>query len=119
MTLTIPSQLSGNKEEITVHGSGPTMEGNTVVPAVNKTEPRVGNYMVGLTVTYLPSLSRDLTQVAACSSIHADAFGVVIAGQRATAAHAAEDGANFNDPLLDGPRGSRDGRLFLPQTTRI
>jgi len=112
--------VSAKAEQITVSGHGQTAEGNTVAPAVNKSEVPVVNYVAGLTVTYLPSRDRDLSQLAqlgAGTAINADAFGVVIAGQRATATEAAVDGADFDDPLLGGPRGSRDGTLFLPQTT--
>lgn len=120
VSLRVTLQVGAKTQEVTVTGRGATVEGNTATPAVNKSEVPVGNYMAGLTVTYLPSRDRDLSQLAqlaAGTAVNADAFGVVIAGQRATATQAAVDGADFNDPLVGGPRGSRDGTLFLPQTT--
>ena len=117
--LNISLQVAAASETITVTGRGATVEGNTAQPAVNKRETETGNYMAGLTVTYLPSRDRDLTQLAQLAAgvtPEADAFGVVIAGQRATATQIAVDGAAFNDPLFGGQRGSRDGGMFFPQT---
>lgn len=117
--LTVSMEVAAASEAITVTGRGAAVEGNTAQPAVNKREAQTGNYMAGLTVTYLPSRDRDLTQLAQLAAgvtPDADAFGVVIAGQRATATQIAVDGADFNDPLWGGQRGGRDGSMFFPQT---
>jgi hypothetical protein len=119
LDLRITLQLAAVSQEITVKGTGATVEGNTVQPALNKRNAETGNYIAGLTVTYLPSRNRDLTQLAQLAAgvvTNADAFGVVIAGQRATATETSVDGADFNDPLLGGQRSGRDGTLFFPQT---
>src|SRR5262249_3811468 len=42
--------------------------------------------------------------------------GLIVDGQRPSSFSAAVDGMNFNDPLLGGERGARDGSLFFPQT---
>ena len=111
--------VAGTSENVTVTGHGPTVEGNTLPPAVNKETPQVSNTIAGLTVTYLPNRDRDFTQfaqLAAGVNPAPDYSGVIVAGQRPTAFSAAVDGADFTDPLNGGERGATDGSLFFPQT---
>ncbi|HKT51529.1 MAG TPA: TonB-dependent receptor [Candidatus Angelobacter sp.] len=117
--LNVALQIAAVSQETTVTGQGPSVEGNTVQPAVNKRKSETGNYMPGLTVTYLPSRDRDLSQLAQLAAgvtVDPSAAGLSIAGQRPSASETAVDGADFNDPLLGGQRGARDGTLFFPQT---
>jgi hypothetical protein len=117
--LNVALQIAAVSQETTVIGQGPSVEGNTVQPAVNKRVPETGNYMAGLSVTYLPSRDRDLsqlTQLAAGVTADPVTAGLSIAGQRPSASETAVDGADFNDPLFGGQRGARDGTLFFPQT---
>ena len=107
------------KQEITVTGTTPTVEGQTTAPKINKQEPVVANAIAGLTVTYLPNRNRDFTQfaqLAAGAQPDSDEQGLVVAGQRPEDSKMAIDGADFNDPLNGGQRGARDGSLFFPQT---
>ncbi len=53
---------SRSSQNVTVTGHGPTVEGNTLPPAVNKEAPEVSNTLAGLTVTYLPNRDRDFSQ---------------------------------------------------------
>ena len=111
--------VAGTSENVTVTGHGPTVEGNTLPPAVNKETPQVSNTVAGLTVTYLPNRDRDFTQFAQLAAGVEPApnySGVIVDGQRPTAFSAAVDGSDFTDPLNGGERGSTDGSLFFPQT---
>ena len=111
--------VAGTSQNVTVSGHGPTVEGNTVQPAVNKETPQVSNTIAGLTVTYLPNRDRDFTQfgqLAAGVQPAPNSTGLVVDGQRPDAFSAAVDGADFDDPLNGGVRGSQDGSLFFPQT---
>jgi Carboxypeptidase regulatory-like domain/TonB dependent receptor len=112
-------KVAAVSQKVTVTGRGATVEGNTVPPAVNKQEVEVGNVMAGLTVTYLPNRDRDFSQfgqLAAGVQASPDRTGLIIAGQRDTAVKTDVDGADFNDPLQGGQRGSHDSGLFFPQT---
>ncbi len=111
--------LAGVSQDVTVSGRGPTVEGNTLPPAINKQAPQVSNTLAGLTVTYLPNRDRDFSQfgqLAAGVEPAPNYSGLVVDGQRPSAFSAAVDGADFTDPLQGGERGSRDGSLFFPQT---
>jgi hypothetical protein len=111
--------VTGASESVTVRGTAPTVEGNTVAPAVNKQDPAVSNTIAGLTVTYLPNRARDFTQFAQLSAGTApdpDSNGISISGQRPENTAVAVDGAAFNNPLRGGQRGAADGAFFFPQT---
>jgi hypothetical protein len=112
--------VAGSRSEVNVTGRAETSEGNTLPPAVNKTEPETGNTLAGLTVTYLPNRDRDFTSFAQLAAgvepASANANQVSVAGQRATALNAAVDGAEIRDPLNGGMRGIQDQALFFPQT---
>jgi len=117
--LAIRLGVAGESQNVTVAGHGPTVEGNTLPPAINKQAPQVSNTLAGLTVTYLPNRDRDFTQfgqLAAGVQPAPDNSGLIVNGQRPTDFSAAVDGADFTDPLNGGERGSRDGSLFFPQT---
>ncbi len=117
--ITLKLGVAAVSENVTVTGHGPTVEGNTLPPAVNKETPEVSNTLAGLTVTYLPNRDRDFSQ-----------FGQLAAGVqsfsqlcrtdcRRSAARwlaVAVDGADFNDPLQGGERGAHDNAFFFPQT---
>ncbi len=117
--ITIRLSIAAVSHDVTVTAHGPTLEGNTLPPAVNKEEPAVSNTLAGLTVTYLPNRDRDFSQfgqLAAGVQPAAGSSGVVIDGQRPNSVAAAVDGADFTDPLQGGERGAQDGALFFPQT---
>ncbi len=117
--LTIHLGVAGVKQNVTVSGRGPTVEGNTLPPAVNKETPEVSNTLAGLTVTYLPNRDRDFSQfgqLAASVQRAPNSTGLIVDGQRPSAFSAAVDGADFDDPLNGGERGAQDGSLFFPQT---
>ena len=117
--LTIKLGVAATSESVTVAGHGPTVEGNTLPPAVNKQTPQVSNTIAGLTVTYLPNRDRDFTeftQLAAGAQASPNYAGVIFVGQRPIDFSAAVDGFDFTDPLNGGQRGSQDGSLFFPQT---
>ncbi|MGC2108880.1 MAG: carboxypeptidase regulatory-like domain-containing protein, partial [Candidatus Korobacteraceae bacterium] len=117
--LAIRLGVAGVSQNVTVTGHGPTLEGNTLPPAVNKQAPEVSNTLAGLTVTYLPNRDRDFTQfgqLAAGVQPAPNAAGLIVDGQRPSAFSAAVDGADFDDPLNGGERGAKDGSLFFPQT---
>jgi len=117
--LKIQMGLAGTSEHVKVTAHGPTVEGNTLPPAVNKETPEVSNAIAGLTVTYLPNRDRDFTQfsqLAAGVQQAPDYYGLVFAGQRPIDFSAAVDGFDFTDPLNGGQRGAQDGSLFFPQT---
>lgn len=115
--LTIPLQVAGASEQVKVTATGPTAEGNTLPPAINKQDPEVSNFLAGLTVTYLPNRDRDFTEFGqlAAASVLVNG-GLSIAGQRPTAVKFAVDGFDFVDPLHGGERGGNDSALFFPQT---
>ena len=107
------------EQKTTVTAQRATSEGNTVAPPVNKDEASVSNFFAGMTVTYLPNRDRDFAQfgqLGAGSTEDTDGNGVVVAGQRSSAAVTQVDGVSFNDPLEGGRRGAKDGSFFLPQT---
>jgi len=111
--------IAGKSENVSVSAHGPTVEGNTLAPAVNKETPQVSNTVAGLTVTYLPNRDRDFTQfgqLAAGVQPAPNSTGLIVDGQRPDAFSAAVDGADFDDPLNGGERGAKDGSLFFPQT---
>src|SRR5690348_4544587 len=66
--VTIRLAVAAASERVTVTGQAPTVEGNTVAPAVNKQDVSVGNTIAGLTVTYLPNRDRDFSQFAQFAS---------------------------------------------------
>jgi hypothetical protein len=112
-------EIPQTRQEVTVTGTAPTVEGQTTAPAVNKQEPVVANSIAGLTVTYLPNRNRDFSQfaqLAAGVGPDPDEKGLVVAGQRPENSKVSIDGADFNDPLNGGQRGAHDGSLFFPQT---
>ena len=105
-------------QSTTVHARAGTSEGNTLPPALNKSEASDNNFFAGMTVTYLPNRDRDFTQFSQLGSgVHEDesGVGVIVTGQRASAVVTELDGATFNSPLLGGRRGAEDGSFFLPQ----
>lgn len=111
--------LAGPAEKVTVTGTRPTVEGNTLPPVVNKQEADIGNSIAGLTVTYLPNRDRDFSQfgqLGAGVQASPDSAGLIVAGQRPTATGVEIDGADFTDPLQGGARGSHDSGFFFPQT---
>ncbi|HUI85320.1 MAG TPA: carboxypeptidase regulatory-like domain-containing protein [Candidatus Binatia bacterium] len=117
--LAIQLGVAGTSENVTVAGHGPTAEGNTLPPAINKQAPQVSNTIAGLTVTYLPNRDRDFThfaQLAAGVDPSPNYFGLIFDGQRPINFSAAVDGFDFTDPLNGGQRGSGDASLFFPQT---
>ena len=117
--ITLKLDIAQTSQEVTVTGRGTTVEGNTVVPAVNKDDPSTGNTIAGLTVTYLPNRDRDFSQfgqLAAGVTADPSSNGLSFAGQRASSSTEAVDGADFDDPLRGGPRGAGDGAFFFPQT---
>ena len=104
---------------VTVTAHGPTIEGNTLPPAINKQDPEVSNTLAGLTVTYLPNRDRDFSQFGQLGAGVQPTLvnsGLVIAGQRPDSLAVAVDGADFTDPLRGGQRGAEDGSFFFPQT---
>ena len=104
---------------VTVTAHGPTVEGNTLPPAINKQAPEVSNTLAGLTVTYLPNRDRDFSQfgqLAAGVQPTLVNSGLVVDGQRPNSLAVAVDGADFSDPLQGGQRGAGDGAFFFPQT---
>lgn len=106
------------KHSISVSGTGPTVEGNTVNTSVNRQEPVAANQVAGLTVTYLPNRDRDFSQftdLSAGSEPDPDGNGLIVAGQRAESVKTAVDGSDFVDPLHGGQRGAGDDSLFFPQ----
>lgn len=116
--LQLRMSVKGEKQAVTVTGTGTTIEGNTVSTKENKTEALANNRIAGLTVTYLPSHNRDLSQMAqlaAGAEEDPDAKGLVVAGQRPESTKYAIDGADLNDPMRGGERGGEDGALFFPQ----
>ncbi len=117
--LTVRMALPGASQTVTVQAHGPTVEGNTLPPAVNKEAPEVSNTLAGLTVTYLPNRDRDFSQfgqLAAGVQAAPTFAGLVVDGQRPNALAVAVDGADFTDPLNGGFRGAQDGSFFFPQT---
>ncbi len=117
--LTIRVGLPAVSQNVTVTAHGPTLEGNTLPPAVNKEAPEVSNTLAGLTVTYLPNRDRDFSQfgqLAAGVQASSTSAGLVVDGQRPNSLAAAVDGADFTDPLQGGLRGAQDGSFFFPQT---
>ena len=119
LQVNVAMSVAGTSQSVTVTGRAPTVEGNTTQPVANRTEPVVANSLAGLTVTYLPNRDRDFSQfaqLAAGVEPAPDYSGLVIAGQRPDATAAAIDGADFQDPLQGGQRGTRDTSFFFPQT---
>jgi Carboxypeptidase regulatory-like domain/TonB dependent receptor-like, beta-barrel len=117
--LNLRLQLARSRQVVTVTGRRPTLEGNTVPPAVNKQAVSAGNFLAGLTVTYLPNRDRQFGQFAELAAgVEPDArgTGIIVDGQVPSATQVSVDGFSFNDPLEGGPRGARDGALFFPQT---
>jgi hypothetical protein len=118
----VPIQLgvAGGSQNVTVTGHGPTAEGQTLPPAINKEAPQVSNTLAGLTVTYLPNRDRDFSQfgqlAAGVQPAPNYSGGLIVDGQRPNAFSAAVDGVDFTDPLNGGERGAQDGSLFFPQT---
>ena len=111
--------VAGVSHDVTVTAHGPTVEGNTLPPAINKEAPEVSNTLAGLTVTYLPNRDRDFSQfgqLAAGAQPSPNSAGVIVDGQRPSSLAVAVDGADFTDPLQGGARGAQDGSFFFPQT---
>lgn len=116
--LEVRMAVKGEKQVVTVTGTGKTVEGNTVSTKDNRTEATTSNRIAGMTVTYLPRHNRDLSQMAqlaAGAEEDPDAKGLVVAGQRPESTKYAIDGADLNDPMRGGERGAGDGALFFPQ----
>ncbi|MFC5864879.1 carboxypeptidase regulatory-like domain-containing protein [Acidicapsa dinghuensis] len=106
-------------QSTTVHARAGTSEGNTLAPAINKTEVSQNSFLAGMTVTYLPNRDRDFSQFAQLAAgTHEDSTGsgVIISGQRASSVVTQVDGTNFDNPLTGSRRGAEDGSFFLPQT---
>ena len=106
-------------QSTTVQAHAGTSEGNTLPPALNKSEASENNFFAGMTVTYLPNRDRDFAQFSQLGAgVHEDesGAGAIVSGQRASAVVTELDGTNFNSPLLGGRRGAEDGSFFLPQT---
>jgi hypothetical protein len=104
---------------VTVTAHGPTVEGNTLPPAINKQAPEVSNTLAGLTVTYLPNRDRDFSQFGQLGAGVQPTLvnsGLVVDGQRPNSLAVSVDGADFTDPLNGGQRGAGDGSFFFPQT---
>src|SRR5215472_10372026 len=104
---------------VTVTAHGPTVEGNTPPPAVNKQASEVSNTLAGLTVTYLPNRDRDFSQFGQLGAGVQPTLvnsGLVIDGQRPVSLAAGVDGTDFTDPLRGGQRSAGDGSFFFPQT---
>ena len=119
MQIQIRMGVAAVSHDVTVTAHGPTVEGNTLPPAINKEAPEVSNTLAGLTVTYLPNGDRDFSQfgqLAAGSQPSPNSSGVVVDGQRPNSMAVAVDGADFTDPLQGGARGAQDGSFFFPQT---
>jgi len=117
--LTIRLGLPPVSQSVTVTAHGPTLEGNTLPPAINQQAPEVSNTLAGLTVTYLPNRDRDFSQfgqLAASVQAAPTSAGLIVDGQRPNTLAVAVDGADFTDPLQGGVRGSQDGSFFFPQT---
>ncbi len=117
--LSIRLSVAAVQQSTTVHARGETSEGNTLPPAVNKSEASENNFFAGMTVTYLPNRDRDFTQFGQLGAgVHEDeaGSGAIVSGQRSSALVTEVDGTDFNSPLLGGRRGAEDGSFFLPQT---
>jgi hypothetical protein len=117
--LSIRLNVAAVQQSTTVHAREGTSEGNTLPPAINKSEASESNFLAGMTVTYLPNRDRDFTQFGQLGAgVHEDesGSGVIVSGQRASAVITEVDGTAFNSPLLGGRRGAEDGSFFLPQT---
>ena len=117
--LTLKLGIAAVQQRSTVTAGGPTQEGNTVPQQTNTQESALTSSLAGLTLTYLPSRSRDLTQVTEYTP------GVVqlnlsqdwvVAGQRPGSASGTVDGAAFKDLFDGGLRGAANGLPFFPQT---
>ena len=119
MQVNVRLGVAAVSQDVTVTAHGPTVEGNTLPPAINKEAPEVSNTLAGLTVTYLPNRDRDFSQfgqLAAGVQPLAELGGLMVDGQRPNALAVAVDGADFTDPLQGGERGAHDGSFFFPQT---
>ncbi len=117
--ITLRLGVAAVSENVTVTAHGPTVEGNTLPPVVNKEAPEVSNTLAGLTVTYLPNRDRDFSQfgqLAAGVQASPNSAGLVVDGQRPDSLAVAVDGADFTDPLQGGVRGAHDNAFFFPQT---
>ena len=103
----------------TTTARGRTQEGNTTAPPINQTDPSIGTFLPGQTVTYLPNRDRniaDFDQLATNSHEDQDSTGISIDGQRANALITQVDGVDFLSPLFGGVRGAGDRGFLLPQT---
>ena len=115
--LTLRLRISAKRENVTVTGSGPTAEGNTLPPSIDKDEPVESNVVAGLNVTYLPVRDRDLLQfgqLAAATTLDGQ-NGLVVDGQRPQYTRAIVDGADFTDVIRGGAAGGETALAF-PQT---
>lgn len=107
-------------ESVSVSGTAPMLEGNTLPPTMNEQEPTMRSVIAGLSVTYLPSRDRDvmqLAQLAAATVPDSTGQGVIVSGQRPENVRTIIDGGEFNDPLHGGQRSAGDTALFFPQTS--
>jgi hypothetical protein len=112
-------EVAAVSQGVTVTAHGPTVEGNTLPPAINKQAPEVSNTLAGLTVTYLPNRDRDFSQFGQLGAGVQPTLvnsGLVVDGQRPNSLAVSVDGADFTDPLNGGQRGDGDGSFFFPQT---
>ena len=115
--LALKVEIPSKSESTTVHARPGTVEGNTTAPAPDTAEASTGTFLPGLTVTYLPSRDRDVTQFTAQTATaedDPDGVGVSLAGQRSSATATQVDGTSFNDALMGGPRGAEGGGAYLP-----
>jgi hypothetical protein len=107
------------RQSTTVHARAGTSEGNTLAPAINKSEASENSFLAGMTVTYLPNRNRDYSQFAQLAPGTREdesGSGVIVSGQRASSTVTQVDGTSFDNPLTGSRRGVEDGSFFLPQT---
>ena len=117
--LTIRLGVAGTSQNVTVPGRGPTVEGNTLPPAVNKETPQVSNTLAGLTVTYLPNRDRDFSQFGQLAAGVQPAAQLHRSDCRWPASHRVQravDGFDFNRSTEWRRARSSGWFLFFPQT---
>src|SRR5581483_1055543 len=112
-------KIKGRSEKVTVSGTGPTSEGNTTPPAVDKDQPIESDRIAGLNVTYLPIRDRDFLQfgqLSANAALNQEDDSLVIGGQRPQYSRAIVDGADFTDVVNGGVSGVESSAIAFPQT---
>ena len=88
--VTVKLSTATVSQSATVTGRRPTSEGNTVAPPVNTDDAAPKIFFPGMEVTYLPNRDRDFSQFGQLApGVKEDAYsnGVIVAGQRSSAAH--------------------------------